>query len=554
MPHHHPSSRPFTLHPSGQSTPRGSAWVLPLVFGLLLFCTSPTVAAPLSQPPSDCLSETTLETLVACIVGFMPTEASEEYTVPTGSQLTDWKTVIASMLAGNCGTIVLPVSLQSNFTIQTFNDTGNSRSYCLLAETADGDSDGFFDLGWGTFIVYAAATTNLSIDISHPRNDTNTPEQGIVVFKNTGARTFSLANAHRRANSVASSCQGSFHVADAAHNTTHTFHATLEAMDTYYSGLSQTFHSIQFHGMATDSCPGVDVYITHGRNTTPSGSDPIDDLKANFIAAVPSAWGLTVTVPGDSPSCTLTGTTNVQGRLLNGVTSGSECGTAATSYSGHFIHIEQVRSIRTDTVHAHWVTAINNTSVLPVELTSFKGIQQDNDVLLTWSTASETQNAGFEVQHARASRDVFLDWQPQAFIQGHGTTLTPQFYTHRLTGLEPGIHAFRLKQQDYDGSLQYSATVEVRLTLTLPHYVSSVAPNPFSESTTFTIQLQQSQTVSVDLFDNTGRRIDTPFTGLIEANMPQTITLPNQTLANGVYHVRITGDSFQETRTVLHMK
>lgn len=527
---------------------------LGLVVALLAPSYTTHANTPHPLPPSDCLNETTLENLVDCIKGFMPTEDSEEYIVPTAGQLTDWQTVVTSMLGGNCESIVLPVSLQSNFTIAAFTDNDNSRSYCVFTETADGDNDGMLDLGWGTFIVYAAATTNLAIDISHPLNDTNTPEQGIVVFKNTGARTFSMANAHRRANAAVSACQTDFQIADAAHNTTHTFHASLEAMDTYYSGLSQTFHTIQFHGMGTSSCVGVDVYITHGRNTAPQGSDPISDLKTNFLAAIPDSWNITVTVPGDSPSCNLTGTTNVQGRLLNGVTSGSECGTAANAYSGQFIHIEQKRDIRRDSVHTYWVTAINNTSVLPVELTTFEARQHSTDVVLTWATASETQNAGFDVQHAQRLPETPLDWQTRIFVPGHGTTLTPQRYTSRLPNIPPGSHVFRLRQQDYDGSVQYSSTIDVLVEPQGTHYIAPITPNPFQATATFTVQTRHSQHVTVHLFDNLGRLVQTPFAGRVEAHQPTFVQLDGQRLADGSYHVRIVGETFQETRTVSHVR
>lgn len=43
-----------------------------------------------------------------------------------------------------------------------------------------------------------------------------------------------------------------------------------------------------------------------------------------------------------------------------------------------------------------------NSFVLPVELTAFAARADGNDVVLTWTTASETNNAGFKVQE-RAS-------------------------------------------------------------------------------------------------------------------------------------------------------
>ncbi|MBC8449580.1 MAG: hypothetical protein H8D78_17675 [Chloroflexi bacterium] len=68
-------------------------------------------------------------------------------------------------------------------------------------------------------------------------------------------------------------------------------------------------------------------------------------------------------MPGESPECNLNGTTNVQGRLLNGVADDQVCGTAASGYSGHFIHIEQHFDYRDA---QNWFTAINDTWPVPV--------------------------------------------------------------------------------------------------------------------------------------------------------------------------------------------
>jgi len=66
-----------------------------------------------------------------------------------------------------------------------------------------------------------------------------------------------------------------------------------------------------------------------------------------------SSW--VVVVPGDALSCSLNGTDNVQGRLLNGVASGDLCTVAATGYTGRFIHIEQKFDFRNA---ADWISAI----------------------------------------------------------------------------------------------------------------------------------------------------------------------------------------------------
>lgn len=283
-----------------------------------------------------CSTAVTLEDLIDCISSQMPISGSGGFVVPTTTVITDWKTVVTEMLGGNCDAITLPSTLTGIYAVTTFTDTG--QDYCVAMEILDGDDDNVVDRDWGTFIVNKSLTRNLSIDIPHPRNDSNTDDQGIALFKMLSARTFVMAGAHRYANSVVSSCQSSYEQADVAHNVENLFFPAVEVIADYYQAISLTYTSLQFHGMGSSQCDGVNVYLTHGMNATPLASETIVSLQSNLLTAQ-STW--TVTVPGDSPGCTLHGTTNVEGRLLNGVASASVCTVPASSRTGSFIHIEQ---------------------------------------------------------------------------------------------------------------------------------------------------------------------------------------------------------------------
>jgi len=143
---------------------------------------------------------------------------------------------------------------------------------------------------------------------------------------------------------------------------------------------------------------------------------------------------------------------------------------------------------------------------LPVELTAFDAVADGRDVLLTWATASEANNAGFEVQIQSPTSEI-PKWKPLAWVDGAGTTLEAQTYTYRLADLEPGPHAFRLKQIDYDGAFEYSPEVEVFIELPAAYALSAAYPNPFNPQTQFTLMVAARQHVTVDVFDVTGRRV-----------------------------------------------
>ncbi len=322
-------------------------------------------AVPTAGAVTACPAATTLEELVVCLkdASHLPRSGSNDFVVPTLTERLDWADAVTRMLDGSesgaCPTLPLPASLDGLYGITTFVDASDGEEYCVLAEIAGvGDPD---KKAWGTFITRLDPQRELAIQIPHPLNDSNTPEQGASVFKTTGARSFLLSGAHRNANDATSSCQSSYKEADAAHNVEHMFAPTTEATLDWYQTRQQgdELVVIQFHGMGSSTCSGVDAYMTYGRppgDGNPVAGDQILDLEAELEAAHPS-W--VVIVPGESPTCTLNATTNTQGRFLNGVAPGSVCGTAATSYSGRFIHIEQKFDFRApedwvDPIEAAW--------------------------------------------------------------------------------------------------------------------------------------------------------------------------------------------------------
>ena len=122
-------------------------------------------------------------------------------------------------------------------------------------------------------------------------------------------------------------------------------------------------------------------------------------------------------------------------------------------------------------------------SMLPVELTSFAATADGGAVVLSWTTASETNNAGFEVEHRSgdaAGTAMSSVWQRLAFVEGRGTAVEAQTYGFRAEGLAPGTHRFRLKQVDYDGVFEYSPEVEV--VVEVPRRLALEAPGTWAHS------------------------------------------------------------------------
>ena len=98
-------------------------------------------------------------------------------------------------------------------------------------------------------------------------------------------------------------------------------------------------------------------------------------------------------------------------------------------------------------------------AALPVELTTFSASKIGSTVKLTWNTATEINNFGFEVE-----RSVINDnWTKIGFVNGNGNSSSPKSYTFEEKNLTSGKYSYRLKQIDNNDSFEYSKTIKIDL-------------------------------------------------------------------------------------------
>ena len=197
-------------------------------------------------------------------------------------------------------------------------------------------------------------------------------------------------------------------------------------------------------------------------------------------------------------------------------------------------------------------------TLLPVELVAFTVVLDGPDALLAWQTASETNNAGFEIQH-RSDGDTQTQadaevWTALGFVEGYGTTEAYHDYSYRLEDLEPGWLVFRLKQIDLDGAFEYSPEVEVIVGVPGSHQLTAAYPNPFKSQATFTLALRAAQPVKITLYDALGRRVMLLQEGKLTAGTVHRFTVEGSQLTSGLYHIRIEGKYFRDGRVVMLVK
>ena len=191
---------------------------------------------------------------------------------------------------------------------------------------------------------------------------------------------------------------------------------------------------------------------------------------------------------------------------------------------------------------------------VPVELTSFTAASVGSAVRLVWSTASEINNQGFEIE--RRSEDT--EWQNVGFVDGNGTTIDQKQYAYTDAGLSNGQYSYRLKQVDFNGTFEYSSVVEVEVNVPLQYALEQNYPNPFNPSTKIIFGLAVESSVKLIVFNILGQEVITLLNQNLAAGSHE-FNFNASDLNSGVYFYKleangIDGQNFSSTRKMLLTK
>jgi hypothetical protein len=183
-----------------------------------------------------------------------------------------------------------------------------------------------------------------------------------------------------------------------------------------------------------------------------------------------------------------------------------------------------------------------------VELTNFTARIVNGKTLLEWTTVTETNNLGFELERKLAEKD----WVTIGFVEGQGTTSETQNYRFSDKGIA-GILHYRLKQIDYDGSITFSDEIEVNGVSVSTLQLEQNYPNPFNPATIINYQLGNDGFVNLKVFDLLGEEVAVVIDEYqIAGNY--SITFNGNDLPGGMYVYQLNSGNYSESKKMLLIK
>ncbi|MES2380817.1 MAG: BNR-repeat neuraminidase N-terminal domain-containing protein [Bacteroidota bacterium] len=146
----------------------------------------------------------------------------------------------------------------------------------------------------------------------------------------------------------------------------------------------------------------------------------------------------------------------------------------------------------------------NLSNPLPVKLITFSANLQNKDVLLTWATAMEQNNKGFELQRSFDAKT----FETIGFVKGKGNSNKNEKYSFTDVNVKASnnnVIYYRLKQIDYDAQFTYSPVVKISTEEQQALFNVSGYPNPIKDEYYVSINAVNNANVTLQLFDLQGK-------------------------------------------------
>ena len=191
---------------------------------------------------------------------------------------------------------------------------------------------------------------------------------------------------------------------------------------------------------------------------------------------------------------------------------------------------------------------------VPVELASFSAQLVQKDVVLNWTTASELNNQGFEIEQSFDNEN----FSRVGFVPGFGSTTESKTYSFKISDAPIGIQYYRLKQIDFDGTITHYNSVEIDGPVVSEFALYQNHPNPFNPSTNISFSIPVESNVRITLFNMLGQEVAQLVNSDFQAGNHK-IEFNAQNISTGAYIYTleaqgVNGKSFASTKKMILLK
>jgi pectinesterase len=207
-----------------------------------------------------------------------------------------------------------------------------------------------------------------------------------------------------------------------------------------------------------------------------------------------------------------------------------------------------------DTIRGEvWSFSTLPDNYVPVEFSSFIGEINNGKVKLSWSTQSEKNNNGFEIEKRVGNEN----WKTIGFIKGIGTTTEISHYSFIDESKDNSSKSvfYRLKQIDFDGSSHYSKEIEINYGKPGSFQLYQNYPNPFNPETNIKYEIMNNQFVTLKIYDSLGQEVITLINEEHEAGYyTKQFSTSELNASSGIYYYQLRAGDYINTKKMTLIK
>ncbi len=306
-----------------------------------------------------------------------------------------------------------------------------------------------------------------------------------------------------------------------------------------------------------------DFYTYQAADVTDNGYNIVEVVSSNSNEGGGYSFSATGDLTGTSLTLNLSSTlednnTNNGTQTLK-TTSSSVAINAGNSSANGTVSVptqDQRGASRNGTTDIGAYEYYDNSGSTPVELTSFSAKAKNGIVKLNWTTATEVNNYGFQVEREKAKGES--EWENIGFVEGHGNSNSPKEYSFTDENPPSGNLKYRLKQIDIDGNFEYSEIVEIQTSAPSKFELFQNYPNPFNPTTTINyavpaVETRHALSLQLIVYDILGRKVAT-LVNKKQAPGNYSVQFDASKLSSGIYFYRLSAGDFIATKKMILMK